>query len=85
MGFPFWLLLAGDKWQMYIPSELGYGDAGTGPKIKGGDVLVFNMEKLGVEKRKGKGIVWNWLGLGEEAQVLRRGWGEEEVWEDLKE
>lgn len=22
--------LQGDKWQMYIPSELGYGDGGTG-------------------------------------------------------
>ena len=23
----------GDKWEMYIPSELGYGDSGSPPKI----------------------------------------------------
>jgi len=31
---------------MYIPSELGYGDRGSPPKIKGGDVLIFRMEIL---------------------------------------
>ena len=30
----------------YIPSELGYGDRGSPPKIGGGDVLVFTMEIL---------------------------------------
>merc|ERR1712046_459874 len=40
------LMVEGDKWQMYIPSELGYGDGGSGAKIKGGDVLIFNMEIL---------------------------------------
>merc|ERR1712032_672268 len=38
------LMVEGDKWEMYIPSELGYGDGGQGGKIKGGDVLVFRME-----------------------------------------
>merc|ERR1719230_1652129 len=38
------LMGEGDKWQMYIPSALGYGDGGSGAKIKGGDVLIFNME-----------------------------------------
>merc|ERR1712187_156801 len=37
------LMVEGDKWEMYIPSELGYGDDGSG-KIKGGDVLIFRME-----------------------------------------
>merc|ERR1711974_337353 len=40
------LMVEGDKWEMYIPSELGYGDAGTGADIRGGDVLVFRMEIL---------------------------------------
>merc|ERR1711948_30365 len=40
------LMVEGDKWQMYIPSDLGYGDGGSGAKIKGGDVLIFNMEIL---------------------------------------
>merc|ERR1712008_518893 len=38
------LMVEGDKWEMYIPSELGYGDSGSPPKIKGGDVLVFTMD-----------------------------------------
>merc|ERR550525_2015270 len=29
------LMVEGDKWEMYIPSELGYGDGGSGAKIKG--------------------------------------------------
>ena len=33
---------------MYIPSELGYGDRGSPPKIGGGDVLVFQMEILAI-------------------------------------
>lgn len=48
------LMVEGDKWEMYIPSELGYGDGGSGDKIKGGDVLIFRMEILkilGAKKR----------------------------------
>ena len=37
-------MVAGDKWELYIPSELGYGDRGSPPKIGGGDVLIFQME-----------------------------------------
>ena len=40
------LMVEGDKWELYIPSELGYGDAGSGAKIQGGDVLVFTIELL---------------------------------------
>ena len=35
------LMVEGDKWEMYIPSDLGYGDRGSPPKIKGGDALIF--------------------------------------------
>mmetsp|Transcript_39700 Transcript_39700/g.61928 ORF Transcript_39700/g.61928 Transcript_39700/m.61928 type:complete len:230 (+) Transcript_39700:62-751(+) len=38
------LMVEGDKWEMYIPSDLGYGDSGSPPDIGGGDVLVFTME-----------------------------------------
>lgn len=33
----------------YIPSELGYGDSGSPPKIQGGDVLVFQMEIIKIK------------------------------------
>merc|ERR1712217_614325 len=46
------LMLEGDKWEMYIPSELGYGDGGSGAKIKGGDVLIFRMEILKINGGK---------------------------------
>jgi len=40
------LMVEGDKFEMYIPSELGYGDRGSPPKIPGGSVLIFTMEIL---------------------------------------
>merc|ERR1719473_2186395 len=46
------LMVEGDKWEMYIPSELGYGDRGSPPKIGGGDVLVFQMEILKINGKK---------------------------------
>lgn len=46
------LMVEGDKWEMYIPSELGYGDQGSPPKIPGGSVLVFQMEIIKIEGGK---------------------------------
>jgi FKBP-type peptidyl-prolyl cis-trans isomerase FklB len=46
------LMVEGDKWEMYIPSELGYGDRGSPPKIGGGDVLVFTMEIIKINGDK---------------------------------
>jgi len=43
------LMVEGDKWEMYIPSELGYGDRGSPPKIPGGSVLVFTMEIIAID------------------------------------
>ena len=40
------LMVEGDKWELYIPSELGYGDQGSGSMIKGGDALIFVMEMI---------------------------------------
>ena len=40
----------GDKWKVYIPSEMGYGDGGTPDgSIPGGSVLVFEMELMGIK------------------------------------
>jgi len=40
------MMVEGDKWELYIPSDLGYGDAGQGSDIGGGDVLVFTLHLL---------------------------------------
>lgn len=53
------LMKEGDKWEMYIPSELGYGENGTGDKIKGGDVLVFRMEMLNIKGKKKRVVKCN--------------------------
>jgi FKBP-type peptidyl-prolyl cis-trans isomerase len=42
------LMKEGAKWELYIPSELGYGDRGAGGLIPGGAALVFTMELLEV-------------------------------------
>ncbi len=44
------LMHPGDKWKVYIPSELGYGDRGAGAGIPGGATLIFEMELLEVLK-----------------------------------
>ena len=43
------LMHVGDKWKIYIPSELAYGDRGAGQTIPGGSTLVFEMELLNVK------------------------------------
>jgi FKBP-type peptidyl-prolyl cis-trans isomerase FklB len=47
------LMKEGDKWELYIPSELAYGDRGAGAKIPGGAPLVFTLELIEV---KGAGV-----------------------------
>ena len=37
----------GDKWVIYIPSEMGYGSKASGP-IPGFSTLIFEVELLGV-------------------------------------
>jgi hypothetical protein len=36
----------GAKWELYIKSELAYGDRGAGGSIPGGSALIFEMELL---------------------------------------
>ena len=40
------LMKEGAKWELYIPSELAYGDRGAGGMIPGGAVLIFTIELL---------------------------------------
>lgn len=45
------LMPVGSKWKLYIPSELAYGDRGTGGDIKPGATLVFDVELLDIAKQ----------------------------------
>jgi FKBP-type peptidyl-prolyl cis-trans isomerase FklB len=39
------LMVEGDKWELYVPAELGYGGRGSpSGSIKPGDALVFTIE-----------------------------------------
>jgi len=46
------LMVEGDKWELFVPSELGYGERGAPPKIKGGDALIFLIELLKIKGGK---------------------------------
>jgi FKBP-type peptidyl-prolyl cis-trans isomerase FklB len=43
------LMKEGGKWELYIPSELAYGDSGAGGLIPGGAALIFTLELLEVQ------------------------------------
>jgi FKBP-type peptidyl-prolyl cis-trans isomerase len=42
------LMPVGSKWEVYIPSELGFGSAGKPPKVGPDAVLVYNLEVSGI-------------------------------------
>jgi FKBP-type peptidyl-prolyl cis-trans isomerase FklB len=46
------LMKVGDKWQLYIPSKLAYGERSAGPKISPNSTLIFDVELLSIEKPK---------------------------------
>ena len=43
------LMKEGDKWQLFIPSNLAYGAQGAGADIGPNSTLVFEVELLSVE------------------------------------
>lgn len=44
------LMSVGSKWQIYVPSDLAYGERGAGAKIGPNATLIFDVELLGIEK-----------------------------------
>jgi FKBP-type peptidyl-prolyl cis-trans isomerase len=42
------LMKTGSKWEVTIPSTLGYGERGSPPKINPNSVLIFEMELLSI-------------------------------------
>ena len=49
------LMPVGSKWELYVPSELAYGDEGYGDDIPPGSTLVFEVELLDIKKNAGNG------------------------------
>lgn len=44
------MMKVGDKWQIFIPPYLAYGEAGYGPQIEPNMVLIFEMELLAINQ-----------------------------------
>jgi len=89
-------MVEGDKWEMYIPSDLAYGESGSPPKIPGDATLVFEIElfefhgedvskntDLGVVKRiKVNGDGWDMPNDGAQVEVKLLGKVEDKVFDD---
>ena len=43
------LMKVGSKWELFIPSDLAYGDRGAGNAIAPGSTLLFEVELLGIK------------------------------------
>jgi FKBP-type peptidyl-prolyl cis-trans isomerase FklB len=43
------LMKEGDRWTLYIPAKMGYGEDGKGPSIGANEVLIFDVELISVK------------------------------------
>ena len=46
-GIYYKVLSEGNKWELYVPAEMGYGKFSQ-PGIPGGSTLIFEIELLGI-------------------------------------
>ena len=42
------MMNVGSKWQIYVPSDLAYGDRGAGGSIGPNETLIFDLELLAI-------------------------------------
>ncbi len=45
------LMPVGSKWQLFVPSDLAYGERSPGPEIAPDSTLIFEVELLSIEKK----------------------------------
>jgi FKBP-type peptidyl-prolyl cis-trans isomerase FklB len=48
------LMPVGSKWQLFVPSDLAYGDRGAGPDIGPNATLIFEVELLSIQDKSVK-------------------------------
>jgi FKBP-type peptidyl-prolyl cis-trans isomerase FklB len=50
------LMPVGSKWQLFVPSDLGYGDRGADPRsgIGPGATLIFELELISIQPKDAK-------------------------------
>jgi len=46
------LMVRGDKWRIYLPSEVAFGDRGNPPTIRQGSVVIFVLEIISIRGGK---------------------------------
>jgi FKBP-type peptidyl-prolyl cis-trans isomerase len=45
------LMPVGSKWELYVPSDLAYGDQQRGPDITPNSTLIFEVELLSIQEK----------------------------------
>jgi len=48
------LMPVGSKWQLFVPSDLAYGERGAGQQIKPNSTLIFDVELLSIKDKEKK-------------------------------